>query len=337
MDSFSVVFAIIALAVFGLTVIAERILIPILHSHRIGQVIYDLGPRWHKNKEGVPTMGGIGFILPILLVTAAWFVVMGVRGNASDYVPLASVLIFGVCNGAIGFVDDYCKLVKKQNEGLTAKQKLFLQFVIAAAYVCVMSYMGYTDTAIALPFTDAEWELGWLWYPLAVLLLAGVVNGCNLTDGLDGLASSVTFVIGGFFAVWAFALRDTSLSLVSAILLGATLGFLVYNFHPAKVFMGDTGSLFLGAIVISASFMMNEEFVGLIIAGVYVVEMLSSFLQTTVFKITKRICRDRRGRRIFKMAPLHHHFEKCGWGEYAVVALFSALAVLFCTLAWFSL
>lgn len=337
MDSFSVVFAIVALAVFGLTVIAERILIPILHSHRIGQVIYDLGPRWHKNKEGVPTMGGIGFILPILLVTAAWFVVMGVRGTASDYVPLASVLIFGVCNGAIGFVDDYCKLVKKQNEGLTAKQKLFLQFVIASAYVCVMSYMGYTDTAIALPFTDAEWELGWLWYPLAVLLLAGVVNGCNLTDGLDGLASSVTFVIGGFFAVWAFALRDTSLSLVSAILLGATLGFLVYNFHPAKVFMGDTGSLFLGAIVISASFMMNEEFVGLIIAGVYVVEMLSSFLQTTVFKITKRICRDRRGRRIFKMAPLHHHFEKCGWGEYAVVALFSALAVLFCALAWFSL
>ena len=337
MDSFSVVFAIVALAVFGLTVIAERVLIPILRSHHVGQVIYDLGPRWHKNKEGVPTMGGIGFILPILLVTATWFVVMGVRGNASAYVPLASVLIFGVCNGAIGFVDDYCKLVKKQNEGLTAKQKLFLQFVIASAYVCVMSYMGYMDTAIALPFTDAEWELGWLWYPLAVLLLAGVVNGCNLTDGLDGLASSVTFVIGGFFAVWAFALRDTSLSVVSAILLGATLGFLVYNFHPAKVFMGDTGSLFLGAIVISASFMMDEEFIGLIAAGVYVVEMLSSFLQTTFFKITKRICRDKRGRRIFKMAPLHHHFEKCGWGEYAVVALFSALAVLFCTLAWFSL
>ena len=337
MDSFSVVFAIIALAVFGLTVIAERILIPILRSHRVGQVIYDLGPRWHKNKEGVPTMGGIGFILPILLVMAGWFIVMGIRGISSDYIPLASVLIFGASNGAIGFVDDYCKLVKKQNEGLTAKQKLFLQLVIASAYVCVMSYMGYMDTAFALPFTNAEWELGWLWYPLAVLLLAGVVNGCNLTDGLDGLASSVTFIIGGFFAVWAFTLRDTALSVVGAILLGATFGFLVYNFHPAKVFMGDTGSLFLGAIVISASFMMNEEFVGLIVAGVYVVEMLSSFLQTTFFKITKRICRDKRGRRIFKMAPLHHHFEKCGWGEYAVVALFSALAVLFCTLAWFSL
>ncbi len=337
MDSFLIGFIAIAVAVLGLTVIAERVLIPILRAHKIGQVIYDLGPRWHKNKEGVPTMGGIGFILPILLVMAVWFTVKSVGGHASDYIPLASVLIFGVCNGAIGFVDDYCKLIKKQNEGLKAKEKLFLQLVIAAAYVCVMSYMGYTDTAIALPFTDAEWELGWLWYPLAVLLLAGVVNGCNLTDGLDGLASSVTLVIGGFFAVWAFAVRDTELSIVGAILIGATLGFLVYNFHPAKVFMGDTGSLFLGAVVISASFMMNEEFVGLIVAGVYVVEMLSSFLQTAVFKITKRVCRDKQGRRLFKMAPLHHHFEKCRWGERQIVALFAALSVLFCAVAWLAL
>lgn len=337
MDVFSIGFTLVVVAVFVLTVAAERVLIPILRSHKIGQVIYDLGPRWHKHKEGIPTMGGIGFILPSLLVMAVWFIIMGVRGEASDYVPLALVLLFGVGNGAIGFVDDYCKLIKKQNEGLTAMQKLFLQLVIAAAYVTVASYMGYMDTAVELPFTDAEWELGWLWYPVAVILLAGVVNGCNLTDGVDGLAGSVTFIIGGFFAVWAFTVRDTGLSMISAILLGGTLGFLVYNFHPAKVFMGDTGSLFLGAVVIAGAFMMEEAIVGLIVAAVYIVEMLSSFLQTAVFKITRRLCRDRQGRRVFKMAPLHHHFEKCDWNEYQVVALFSAMAVVFCTIAWFAL
>ncbi len=337
MSSFTAAFWVVLVSVFVLTVIAERVLIPILRSHKIGQVIYDLGPRWHKNKEGVPTMGGIGFILPTLIVTAAWFIVMGVRGEASQYVPLAMVLIFGVANGAIGFVDDYCKLIKKQNEGLTAKQKLFLQLVIASAYVCVASYMGYMDTAVALPFTDTEWELGWFWYPIAVVLLVGVVNGCNLTDGIDGLASSVTFVIGVFFAVWAFSIYDTELSVVGAILIGATLGFLVYNFHPAKVFMGDTGSLFLGAVVISAAFMMNEALVGLIVAAVYIIEMLSSFLQTMFFKLTRKLCRDKRGRRIFKMAPLHHHLEKCGWGEIPIVVVLSVFAALFCVLAWLAL
>lgn len=337
MNSFAAVFFAIMASVFVLTVIAERVLIPILRSHKIGQVIYDLGPRWHKKKEGVPTMGGIGFILPILIVTAVWFVVMGMRGEASRYVPLAMVLMFGVANGAIGFVDDYCKLIKKQNEGLTAKQKLFLQIVIASAYVCVASYMGYMNTAVAIPFTDIEWELGWLWYPIAVVLLVGVVNGCNLTDGIDGLASSVTLVIGVFFAVWAFSVRDTGLSVVGALLIGATLGFLVYNFYPAKVIMGDTGSLFLGAVVISAAFMMNESLVGLIVSAVYIIEMLSSFLQTMFFKLTRKLCRDHRGRRIFKMAPLHHHFEKCGWGEILIVIVFSAFAALFCALAWLAL
>ncbi len=337
MNSFAAVFFAIMVAVFVLTVIAERVLIPILRSHKIGQVIYDLGPRWHKKKEGVPTMGGIGFILPILIVTAVWFVVMGVRGEASRYVPLAMVLTFGVANGAIGFVDDYCKLIKKQNEGLTGKQKLFLQIVIASAYVCVASYMGYMDTAVAIPFSDIEWELGWLWYPIAVILLSGVINGCNLTDGIDGLASSVTLVIGVFLAVWAFSARSTELSVLGAILIGATLGFLVYNFYPAKVIMGDTGSLFLGAVVISATFMMNEALVGLIVSAVYIIEMLSSFLQTMFFKLTRTLSRDHQGRRIFKMAPLHHHFEKCGWGEILIVIVFSAVAALFCVLAWTAL
>lgn len=337
MNAFTANFLAVVASVFVLTVIAECVLIPILRFHKVGQIIYDLGPRWHQPKQGVPTMGGIGFILPILIVAATWFIIMGVRGEASRYVPLAMVLMFGVANGAIGFVDDYCKLIKKQNEGLTAKQKLFLQIVIASAYVCVASYMGYMDTAVTVPFADIELELGWFWYPVAVILLVGVVNGCNLTDGIDGLASAVTLVIGGFFAFWAFSIYDTELSVVGAILIGATLGFLVYNFHPAKVFMGDTGSLFLGAVVISAAFMMNESLVGLIVSAVYIIEMLSSFLQTVFFKLTRKLCRDHRGRRIFKMAPLHHHFEKCGWGEVPIVIVFSAFAALFCWLAWLAL
>ena len=337
MKQFGFAFATVAVAVFLLTVVAERLLIPILRSRKAGQKILDIGPRWHKYKEGTPTMGGIGFILPILLVMTGYFILAAVRGNAQGLIPLALTLAFAVGNGAIGFVDDYCKLIKKQNEGLTAKQKLLLQLVLASAYVTVMSYTGNMDTALSLPFTDVELELGWLWYPLAVLILAGVVNGANLTDGIDGLASSVTFVIGGFFAVWAFAVRDESLSMLGAILLGATLGFLVYNFHPAKVFMGDTGSLFLGALVIATAMQMEETIVGLAVSAVFIIEMLSSFLQTTVFKLTRRFSKDRVGKRIFRMAPLHHHFEKCGWNEYRIVAVFSLFEALFCVIAFFAL
>ena len=337
MRQFTISFAAVAISVLLLTVLAERLLIPILRSRKAGQKILDIGPRWHKYKEGTPTMGGIGFILPILLVMAVYFVIAAINGDAVQLIPLALTLAFAVGNGAVGFVDDYCKLIKKQNEGLTAKQKLLLQLVLAAAYVCVMSYTGNMRTALALPFTNLTLELGWAWYPIAVIVLAGVVNGANLTDGIDGLASSVTFVIGGFFAVWAFLVGDRQLSMVGAILLGATLGFLVYNFHPAKVFMGDTGSLFLGALVIAAAMQVGEGVIGLIISGVFIIEMLSSFLQTAFFKLTRRFSKDHVGRRLFKMAPLHHHFEKCGWNEYRIVAVFSAVELVLCVAAWFAL
>ena len=337
MRQFTISFAVVAISVFLLTVLAERLLIPILRSHKAGQKILDIGPRWHKYKEGTPTMGGIGFILPILLVMAVYFVLAAINHNAERLIPLALTLAYAVGNGAIGFVDDYCKLIKKQNEGLTAKQKLLLQLVLASAYVCVMSYTGHMDTAISIPFCKQPLELGFAWYPIAVILLTGVVNGANLTDGIDGLASSVTFVIGGFFAVWAFVALDEQLSMVGALLLGATLGFLVYNFHPAKVFMGDTGSLFLGALVIAGALQAGEAVVGLVISGVFTLEMLSSFLQTTFFKLSRRFSKDHVGRRIFKMAPLHHHFEQCGWNEYRIVSAFSAVEVLFCVAAWFAL
>lgn len=330
MKEFSITFAIGAATVFALTVAAERILIPILRSHKLGQKILDIGPRWHKSKEGTPIMGGLGFILAALVVMAVFFVVRGVQGRGAEYIPLALTLGLAVGNGAIGFVDDYCKLVRKQNEGLTWKQKLFLQLALATAYVVVMSYTGNLSTAVNLPFTDKTLELGWGFYPIAVIILAGVTNGGNITDGVDGLASGVTFVIGAFLAVCAFSVRDEQLGAVSAILVGATLGFLVYNFHPAKVFMGDTGSLFLGSLVIGCAFMMREPIVGLIVAAVYILEMLSSLLQVVYFRLTH-------GKRLFKMAPIHHHFEQCGWGENRIVLTFSLVEALFCVLAWFAL
>ncbi|MBQ3639550.1 MAG: phospho-N-acetylmuramoyl-pentapeptide-transferase [Clostridia bacterium] len=330
MREFSLEFLALSVGVFLLTVLAEWRLIPVLRSHKAGQRILEIGPRWHKAKEGTPTMGGIGFILAALIGASAFFILRAVRGTAMTEVPLALTLAFAVGNGAIGFVDDYCKLVKKQNEGLTWYQKLILQIAVAAAYVSVMSYMGFVDTSVDLPFSSKAWELGWFFYPVSILVLVGVVNGGNLTDGIDGLASSVTFVIGGLFALVAFAWRDPSVGLVSAILLGATLGFLVYNFHPAKVFMGDTGSLFLGALVIGGAFMLRAHFVGLILCGVFIFEMLSSFLQVIYFKLTH-------GKRLFRMAPFHHHLEKCGWNEYAIVAFFTVCEILLCILGWFAL
>lgn len=329
MKEFSMTFTAVAVAVFLLTVAVERILIPILRSHKLGQRILEIGPRWHKDKEGTPTMGGIGFILASMLVMAVFFTVRAVQGSSADYIPLALTLAYAVGNGAVGFVDDYCKLLKKENEGLTWKQKLLLQLVLAAAYVCVMSYTGYMNTALYIPFTGRTVELGWGYCILAVAVLAGVVNGGNITDGIDGLASSVTFVIGGFYAVWAFAAQEEQLSVVSAVLLGASLGFLVYNFHPAKVFMGDTGSLFFGSLAIGCAFMMQRPVTGLLVTAVFILEMLSSLLQFIYFRLTH-------GKRLFKMAPVHHHFEKCGWSEYKIVAVFSAVAALFCVLAWFS-
>ena len=218
----------------------------------------------------------------------------------------------------------------KQNEGLTWKQKLFLQLALATAYVVVMAYTGNLSTSVNLPFTDRTLYLGWGVYPLSVIILAGVTNGGNITDGVDGLASGVTFVIGGFFAVCAFSVQNEQVGAVGAILIGASLGFLVYNFHPAKVFMGDTGSLFFGSLVIGTAFMMREPIVGLIVAAVFILEMLSSLLQVVYFRLTH-------GKRLFKMAPVHHHFEQCGWGENRIVLTFSLTEALFCVLAWFAL
>lgn len=323
-------FIITLVGVFALTVVAARIIIPILKSHKMGQVILDIGPRWHKSKEGTPTMGGICFILAMLIVIAGVAVYTAFVGDTSDLIPLALTLCLAVFNGIVGFVDDYCKLVKKKNEGLKAYQKFILQLIAAVSYIYIMVLTGNINTALHIPFTDLSIELGWLYYVFATIIITGVVNSVNLTDGIDGLASSVVFVIGTFFAVIAFYLNFASLSVASAALIGATLGFLVYNFHPARVFMGDTGSLFLGGMIVGMAFMLDEPLI-IIIAGIIcIIETASVMLQVGYFKLTH-------GKRLFKMAPLHHHFEKCGWGEIKIVCIFSLITAIACVAAWFGL
>ena len=326
MAELTIIFVLVTIGVFALTALAERILIPILRSHKAGQKILDIGPRWHKSKEGTPIMGGIGFILAILIAVAIFFVYAAIRQRAPEYIPLALTVAFAVGHGAIGFVDDYCKLIKKQNEGLTRIQKLILQFAVTAGYLCVMGYTGNLPTEIIIPLIKLPIR-GFVWYILAALLTVGVINGANFTDGLDGLASSVTYVIGIFFAIFAFFAKDLGLSVVGAAIIGATIGFLLYNFHPAKVFMGDTGSLFLGAIVMGAIFQTGNPLLLFLVCAVYIIELLSTVLQILYFKITH-------GKRLFKMAPIHHHFEKCDWSENKIVLVFSIVELLFCTLAF---
>ena len=330
MDAFTIAFWLVAVATFLLTLVVERKLILVLISHKVGQIILDIGPRWHKHKEGTPTMGGIGFILPVMLVMAGYFVYTAVAGVSPDFIPLALTLAFAICNGAIGFVDDYSKLIKKQNEGLTAKQKLFLQIVIAAAYVTVMAYTGNLSTAVHIPFTAIRLQLGWLWYPIAVLILVGVVNGANLTDGIDGLCSSVSAVVGAFFAVVAFVMLRPELAIFPATVIGGTVGFLMYNFYPAKIFMGDTGSLYLGGAVVGMAFLIEEPLIIMIAGIIYLIEVASVILQVGYFKITH-------GKRIFKMAPIHHHFEKCGWSEVKIVGVFTLITAIACVLAYLGL
>ena len=326
MKDLTIIFVLVTLGVFALTAIAERILIPILRARKAGQTILDIGPSWHKSKEGTPTMGGIGFILPILIAVAIFFVWAAIKGNSPEYIPLALTIAFAVSNGAIGFVDDYCKLIKKQNEGLTKIQKLVLQFAMTAGYLYVMGYTGNLPDEIIIPLINLPIR-GFVWYILAAILTVGVINGANFTDGLDGLASLVAYVIGIFFAVFAFFANDLGLNVVGAAMIGATLGFLLYNFYPAKVFMGDTGSLFLGALVMGAIFQTKQPLLLFLVCAVYIVELLSSLIQSVYFKLTH-------GKRLFKMAPIHHHFEKCGWSEKKIGFVFAIVEFVFCTLAF---
>lgn len=320
---------------FALTAAISHKLIPVLKSKKMGQKILEIGPRWHKSKEGTPTMGGIAFIAATVIVAALACIASALWGDIGSVLPFVYVLLYGVLNGLIGVIDDSAKLRKKQNEGLTARQKYLLQLVAAALFLILMSVTGIMDTTLYIPFVGVTWDLGFFYYVIALLLLTGMVNSINLTDGIDGLASGVTLVVGIFFAAAAFFASQAAsvapaLSLIGATLIGGTLGFLVYNFYPARVFMGDTGSLYLGGMVVGASFLLGNPLIVVVCGIVYICETASVMLQVTYFKLTH-------GKRLFRMAPIHHHFEQCGWSEVKIVSVFTAVTALACLVAWFGL
>lgn len=328
-ENMIILFIAVTALVFALSVIMLKYTIPVLKSKKVGQKILDIGPRWHKSKEGTPTMGGICFIIPTLVISLEVFIYAYFSGESQNLIPFALTLLLGVMNALIGFVDDYTKLIKKQNQGLLAYQKFLLQVLAASFYVLMMTASGNMSTVLSIPYFDLTIDLGIFYYFFAIILICGFVNSTNLTDGIDGLCASVSTVVAAFFAVAGFFLKDSSVILTSAVIIGGCIGFLVYNFHPARIFMGDTGSLYLGGMIVGMAFTLNNPLIVVVAGLIFILETLSVMLQVASFKLT--------GKRIFKMAPIHHHFERCGWGEIKIVAIFSAVTLILCIAAWFGI
>ncbi|MCH5352884.1 MAG: phospho-N-acetylmuramoyl-pentapeptide-transferase [Acutalibacter sp.] len=311
-----------AVVAFGLTALLGKLLIPFLHKLHFGQTIREIGPSWHKGKQGTPTMGGLMFILGIVLTMCAAIPILyrtGATETQLMQIKLFAGLGMAVAFGVIGFMDDYIGVVKKRNLGLTEGQKLVLQFAVAAAYLGSLAMAG-ANTATTIPFVGRI-DLGFWYYILAAILIVGLVNAVNFTDGIDGLNSTVTFFVFLALGLCAGAQSMTGLSLLGTASAAACIGFLVWNFHPAKVFMGDTGSLFLGGMVAALAFGIDMPVLLLPLGLVYWMEILSVVLQVTYFKATH-------GKRLFKMSPIHHHFEMCGWSEVKICAVFGIVTLL---------
>ena len=306
MENMKLLYTPILLFAFILTVLLEKRILPILNK-KAEQPIYSEGPAWHSKKAGTPTMGGVAFLISISLILVLSCAFLFSFGEADSAWSMILVLFYSVLNSAIGIIDDSIKLKRKSNGGLTPIQKLALQAVFAAIFLALRAYIFKDETNITIG--DFTLKLGFLYYALAFIMLLGIVNCANLTDGIDGLAASVAFAIGLFYFFLSFICGFES-SIISAAMVGASLGFLIFNINPAKVFMGDTGSLFLGALSVSQAFSLNTPFFSLFIFGVYIIEGISVILQVAYFKITKK--------RLFKMAPIHHHLEKCGMDEMKI-------------------
>ncbi len=318
---------IVALAAFGISAATGIFLIPLLKKIHFGQTIYEKGPAWHKSKQGTPIMGGFMFIIGSAFAIAAGYALYRFRSADDAVVPDNSGLYrmlagfgFALLNAGIGFIDDYIKAVKKQNLGLRPKQKMIMQFIFSSAFLYVLYLLGDHSTAIAFPFFG-DVDFGIFYYPLMVLYLIFLTNAVNLTDGIDGLCGSVTVIAGLSFVMLCAAMGEWEYSIFSMALAGACLGFLIWNLHPAKVFMGDTGSMFLGGAVCAIGFALHKHLLLALVAIVYIIEALSVVIQVTYFKITK-------GKRLFKMSPIHHHFEMCGFSEYKIVITFSTAALI---------
>ncbi|MBR4173269.1 MAG: phospho-N-acetylmuramoyl-pentapeptide-transferase [Clostridia bacterium] len=307
---------------FAVTVLIIPMLIPYLKKLKFGQEILEIGPKWHKSKEGTPTMGGISFILGTL---AAGLVMLFAKFD----LRLLMMLVISLGFGLIGFTDDYIKVVKKRNLGLTARQKFLLQIILAVIYVIVLQRTGNLDTHIVIPFCKKAFELNRVLYVILIMfVVAGTVNAVNLTDGIDGLASSITAVVLLFFAVVSVFLKDLGGAWYVVAVLGGCLAFLIFNKYPARLFMGDTGSLFLGGSLSVIAVGLKMPLILIIVGFVYLFETLSVIIQVTSFKLT--------GKRVFKMTPIHHHFEMCGWKEKKIVGVFTAVTVILCIVGAFS-
>lgn len=314
---------IICIVAFVVSAVAGRFLIPVLRAMKVGQSIREIGPTWHNSKQGTPTMGGIMFILAMLVGLVLDYKAI-LSGDYTYIIMFVFALIFGV----IGFLDDYIKVKKKRNLGLTEIQKLLLQLVAAAIFLVILRAMGILTSQLYLPFFNVSVEIPWVLYLiLSVFIIVGTVNAVNITDGVDGLCTSVTIPVMLFYAVVAWKWELFGASSFAAGLMGGLLGFLVHNHYPAKVFMGDTGSLFLGGAVCGLAYALDMPLILIPVGIIYIAETLSDIIQVIYFKLTH-------GKRIFRMAPLHHHFEKGGWSEVKVVVVFSAITWIFCILAF---
>lgn len=302
---------------FAISVVLGPIIIPFLRKLKMGQTERTEGVQSHLKKAGTPTMGGVIFLIATA-VTALFYV--------GDYPKIIPVLFLTLGFGIIGFLDDYLKVVLKRSDGLLPWQKFLLQVVLTAIFVFYI--VNYTDISLTMriPFWSGHFlNLGWLAYPVLFFAVIGTVNGVNFTDGLDGLASSVTIMVATFFSVVAIGTKS-GIEPITCAVVGALMGFLLFNVYPAKIFMGDTGSLALGGFVAGTAYMLQMPLFLLIVGLIYVVEVLSVMIQVTYFKATH-------GKRFFKMAPIHHHFELCGWSETRVVAVFSIITAILCLIA----
>lgn len=306
-----------------LALILGKIIIPKLVELKMGQKIKEIGPNWHLHKQGTPVMGGLIFILSSILACVAGLAVDGFRGWGAVLTVLFPALAFG----AIGFLDDYEKIAKKQNLGLNAKQKLILQFAVTALFLTLLRVTGHSVSSLYIPFFNVTVSVSpWIYCPLAAIFIVLIDNAANLTDGVDGLASGVTLPVALFLSVSAVLTGCAGVSVVTAALAGGLVGFLVYNYNPAKVFMGDTGSLFLGGLVAGAAFAADMPLILVLCCFVYLAEAASDVIQVGYFKLSH-------GKRIFKMAPIHHHFELCGWKEKKIFWVFTLVSLAFCALS----
>ena len=306
---------------FSISVILGPIIIPFLRKLKMGQTERVEGVQSHLKKAGTPTMGGVIFLIATV-ITSLFYV--------RDYPKVIPVLFLTLGFGIIGFLDDYLKVVLRRSDGLLPWQKFSLQVVVTAVFTYYL--VNYTDVNLAMriPFwSDHYLNLGWLAVPVLFFAVIGTVNGVNFTDGLDGLASSVTLIVAVFFSVVSIGTKS-GIEPITCAVVGGLMGFLLFNVYPAKIFMGDTGSLALGGFVAGAAYMMQMPLFILLVGLIYLVEVLSVIIQVTYFKKTH-------GKRIFKMAPIHHHFELCGWSETRVVAVFSIITAVMCLIALLAL